>query len=81
MVPIVIIPGWRDAPPVHWQNLWTDQLPGAVRVQQNDWVTPPRKPSWTNPEAGFGPWPLGLALLQSLIGEASALQHADLAAA
>ena len=34
-----------------------------------------------NLEAGFGPWPLGLALLQSLIGEASALQHSDLAVA
>jgi len=185
MVSIVIIPGWRDSPPGHWQSLWADQLPGAVRVQQDDWVAPSRK-AWVasitqtilaqqrpvviaahslgciatahlppeamariaaallvapadperrgvlndfapvpyrplrfksivvasntdpycpvrtagayarawgsefvrlqdaghiNLEAGFGPWPLGLALLQSLIGEASALQHADLAVA
>lgn len=42
MVPIVIIPGWRDSPPGHWQSLWADQLAGAVRVQQDDWVTPSR---------------------------------------
>ena len=185
MVSIVIIPGWRDSPPGHWQSLWADQLPGAVRVQQDDWVAPSRQ-AWVasitqtilaqqrpvviaahslgciatahlppeaaariagallvapadperrsvlndfapvpyqplrfksivvasntdpycpvrtagayarawgsefvrlqdaghiNLEAGFGAWPLGLALLQSLIGEASALQHADLAVA
>jgi predicted alpha/beta hydrolase family esterase len=185
MVPIVIIPGWHDSPPGHWQSLWTHELPGAVRVTQDDWVNPSRK-AWVtsitqiilaedqpvviaahslgciatahlppeatariaaallvapadperrsvlndfapvpyqplpfksiivasntdpycpvrtagayarawgsefvrlqnaghiNLEAGFGPWPLGLALLQSLIGEATALQHTDLAAA
>lgn len=42
MVPIVIIPGWRDSPPGHWQSLWAEQLAGAVRVQQDDWVTPSR---------------------------------------
>lgn len=30
---ILIIPGWRDSPPGHWQSLWAEQLPGAVRVQ------------------------------------------------
>jgi hypothetical protein len=185
MVPIIIIPGWRDSPPGHWQSLWTHELPGAVRVTQDDWVSPTRQ-AWVasitqtilaqaqpvviaahslgciatahlppeamagiasallvapadperrsvlndfapvpyqplpfksiivasntdpycpvrtagayarawgsefvrlqnaghiNLEAGFGPWPLGLALLQSLIGEAAALQHTALAAA
>jgi predicted alpha/beta hydrolase family esterase len=42
MVSIIIIPGWRDSPPGHWQSLWADQLPGAVRVQQDDWVSPSR---------------------------------------
>ncbi|WPC68617.1 alpha/beta hydrolase [Rhodoferax ferrireducens] len=185
MVSIIIIPGWRDSPADHWQSLWADQLPGAVRVQQDDWVAPSRsawvasiartvlaqtKPvviaahslgciatvhlppeanarikgallvapadperrgvladfapvpcqtlpyhsiivasnndpycpvrtagayarAWgsefvrlqnaghINLEAGFGPWPLGLALLQSLIGEAVAFEQAALAAA
>lgn len=43
MVPIVIIPGWRDSPPGHWQSLWAQELPGAVRVQQDDWVSPSRQ--------------------------------------
>jgi predicted alpha/beta hydrolase family esterase len=43
MVSIVIIPGWRDSPPDHWQSLWAAQLPGAVRVQQDDWVSPSRQ--------------------------------------
>ena len=185
MVSILIIAGWRDSPPGHWQSLWADQLPGAVRVLQDDWVAPSRK-AWVasiartvlaqtkrvviaahslgciatahlppeaaariagallvapadperrgvladfapvpyqnlpypsiivasnndpycpvrtagayarawgsefvrlqnaghiNLEAGFGPWPLGLALLQSLIGEAVSLKQAALAAA
>lgn len=43
MVSIVIIPGWRDSPPGHWQSLWAEQLPGAVRVTQDDWVSPARQ--------------------------------------
>ena len=42
MVSIVIIAGWCDSPPGHWQSLWAEQLPGAVRVQQDDWVSPSR---------------------------------------
>lgn len=40
MTPILIIPGWRDSGPGHWQSLWAEQLPGALRVQQDDWITP-----------------------------------------
>ncbi len=43
MTPIIIVPGWRDSGPGHWQSLWADTLPGAVRVQQDDWITPSRK--------------------------------------
>lgn len=39
---IVIVPGWRDSGPGHWQSLWAEQLAGAVRVQQDDWITPTR---------------------------------------
>ncbi len=38
----VIVPGWRDSGPGHWQSLWAEQLDGAVRVQQDDWVSPAR---------------------------------------
>jgi predicted alpha/beta hydrolase family esterase len=37
---IVIVPGWRDSGPGHWQSLWAESLPGAVRVVQDDWVSP-----------------------------------------
>ena len=42
MVSIVIIPGWYGSGPGHWQSLWAEQLPGAVRAQQDDWVRPSR---------------------------------------
>jgi predicted alpha/beta hydrolase family esterase len=42
MTPIIIVPGWRDSGPGHWQSLWAEQLPGAVRVRQDDWHTPSR---------------------------------------
>ncbi|MDM0035474.1 alpha/beta hydrolase [Variovorax sp. J22P271] len=39
---IVIVPGWRDSGPGHWQSLWAERMQGAVRVVQDDWVTPSR---------------------------------------
>jgi predicted alpha/beta hydrolase family esterase len=42
-VRFIIVPGWRDSGPGHWQSLWADRLTGAVRVQQDDWVTPSRQ--------------------------------------
>ena len=42
MSTVVIIPGWRDSGPGHWQSLWAEQLPDAVRVHQDDWITPVR---------------------------------------
>ena len=42
---IVIVPGWRDSGPGHWQSLWAQRLAGAVRVQQHedDWHNPKRQ--------------------------------------
>ncbi len=39
----IIVPGWRDSGPGHWQSLWAERLSNAVRVQQDDWITPSRK--------------------------------------
>ena len=39
---IVIVPGWRDSGPGHWQSLWAERMQGAARVVQDDWVTPSR---------------------------------------
>ena len=47
MARILIVPGWRDSGPGHWQSLWAAQLPGAVRVQQDDWLTPSRS-AWVD---------------------------------
>lgn len=39
---IVIVPGWRNSGPAHWQTLWAHSLPQAERVEQRDWFTPKR---------------------------------------
>ncbi|MDP2819908.1 MAG: alpha/beta hydrolase [Polaromonas sp.] len=39
----IIVPGWRDSGPGHWQSLWARRLDIAVRVKQDDWITPSRK--------------------------------------
>ena len=43
-VSTLIVPGWRDSPDGHWQSLWAQRLPGAVRVQQQDWQQPRKEP-------------------------------------
>lgn len=41
---LVIVPGWRDSGPGHWQSLWAERMQGAVRVVQDDWDAPHRAP-------------------------------------
>jgi len=36
----LIVPGWRNSGPRHWQSYWEQMLPGARRVQQHDWERP-----------------------------------------
>lgn len=36
----IIVPGWQDSGPGHWQTLWEQTLPHAVRVRQPDWLNP-----------------------------------------
>jgi hypothetical protein len=40
---IIIVPGWRDSGPGHWQSLWAERLPDARRVVQDDWISPTRE--------------------------------------
>lgn len=40
---VLIVPGWRDSGPGHWQTLWAERLPGARRVVQTDWYSPRRR--------------------------------------
>lgn len=42
MLSIVIVPGWRDSGPGHWQSLWAERYAHTVRVVQDDWITPVR---------------------------------------
>ena len=43
----IIVPGWRDSGPGHWQTLWAQRLDGARRVVQDDWMTPVRS-AWVD---------------------------------
>lgn len=41
---VLLLPGWLDSGPGHWQTLW-EQQHGDTRVQQADWVWP-RRGDW-----------------------------------
>ena len=45
-VDILIIPGWSNSGPDHWQSRWQRNLKTARRVEQADWYAPDRA-SWT----------------------------------
>lgn len=36
----IIVPGWKNSGPEHWQSRWQATLPHAVRVTQHDWENP-----------------------------------------
>ena len=38
---VLLLPGWENSGPQHWQSLWQDRH-GYVRVEQHDWMTPLR---------------------------------------
>ena len=35
---ILVLPGWQDSGPKHWQSLWLKKYPNAVKVIQKDWL-------------------------------------------
>ena len=37
----LILPGWQNSGPEHWQSIWHHEL-GASRVEQHDWMRPLR---------------------------------------
>ena len=43
-VSVVIVPGWRNSGAGHWQSLWAERIPGAIRVQQQEWQQPHKTP-------------------------------------
>lgn len=42
---ILILSGWGDSDPAHWQSLWLAKYPNAVKVEQKDWDEP-KKDDW-----------------------------------
>jgi predicted alpha/beta hydrolase family esterase len=41
---VLLLPGWLDSGPTHWQSRW-EELHGFERVQQADWLWP-RRGDW-----------------------------------
>lgn len=41
---VLVLPGWQDSGPGHWQSRW-EALHGFERVQQSDWMWP-RRGDW-----------------------------------
>lgn len=41
---VVIVPGWRNSGPGHWQSLWASRLSRVLRVEQDDWLSPLKRP-------------------------------------
>lgn len=39
---LLIIPGWQDSGPTHWQTLWEKKF-SATKVMQKEWMYPQRK--------------------------------------
>lgn len=42
---ILILPGWQDSGPQHWQSIWLKKFPNAVKVSQKNWMYP-EKQAW-----------------------------------
>jgi predicted alpha/beta hydrolase family esterase len=41
---VLLLPGWQNSGPDHWQSLWEAQH-GYLRVEQHDWMRP-RRGDW-----------------------------------
>ena len=46
-VDILIVPGWSNSGPDHWQSRWQRSLKTARRVEQPDWLVPDRE-AWVS---------------------------------
>lgn len=46
-VDILIVPGWSNSGPDHWQSRWQRNLKTARRIEQADWLAPERE-SWVS---------------------------------
>jgi predicted alpha/beta hydrolase family esterase len=39
---VLVLPGWKNSGPAHWQSIWEDRFPEWRRVQQQNWLHPQR---------------------------------------
>ena len=39
--PVLLLPGWQNSGPLHWQSLW-EKAHGYLRVEQHEWWRPLR---------------------------------------
>ena len=37
---VLVLPGWKNSGPAHWQTIWEDKYPEWQRVQQGNWLHP-----------------------------------------
>ncbi|MCW3481772.1 alpha/beta hydrolase [Neisseriaceae bacterium JH1-16] len=44
-ITLVLVPGWGDSGPQHWQSYWEKGYPLVGRVRQRDWLYP-RRDEW-----------------------------------
>ena len=49
----LIVPGLHNSGPDHWQSWIETQIPGAIRVEQDDWETPQIRPWAQNVESAI----------------------------
>jgi predicted alpha/beta hydrolase family esterase len=47
----IIVPGWKNSGPEHWQSRWASVLPHAMRIEQHDWENP-EPAQWVSTLAG-----------------------------
>jgi prephenate dehydrogenase len=60
---VLVLPGWQNSGPLHWQTLWEQEFPMLRRVQQQDWDSP-RREDWVkriSEEVGRAPAPIVFA--------------------
>jgi uncharacterized protein len=71
---ILIIPGYTNAGPEHWQSRWQAKLATARRVEQAEWAKPVRDDWTANVAAAVNACTRPVVLVAHSLGVATALQ-------
>jgi predicted alpha/beta hydrolase family esterase len=75
-VDILVVPGWGNSGPEHWQTRWQDKLSTARRVGQPDWENPDRSAWVGNVIAAANAATRPVVLLAHSIGVATVVHAA-----